>query len=140
MKNTIALAFGLLCAAAQAQTMKYKVEVSYPESGARTWEMATMVGTKSTIQNLSTQTVVGEINSNFGEVTQVPAERMSGITASLTPQEISKDGKVLTSLTYTIWNKGQQASKGTHVVQLKPGEKASLPAFDGQTLAITLLN
>lgn len=139
MKKAIALTLGMLCAAAQGQTMKYKVEMSYPEGGARTWEMDTLVGTKSSIQNVSTQTVVGEINSNFGEVTQVPAERVSGITASLTPQEVSKDGKVLTSLTYTIWNKGLQASKGTHVVQLKPGEKAALPAFDGQSLTVTLL-
>lgn len=139
MKNAIVLALGLLCASVQAQTMKYKVEMSYPEGGARTWEMDTLVGSKTSIQNISTQTVVSEINSNFGEVALVPAERVSGITASVTPQEVSKDGKVLTSLTYTIWNKGLQASKGTHVVQLKPGEKVKLPTFDGQSLALSLL-
>lgn len=139
MKKAVVLLFSLVCAAAQAQTMKYKVEMSYPDGGARTWEMDTLVGSKTSIQNISTQTVVAEINSNFGEVALVPAERVSGITASVTPQEVSKDGKVLTSLTYTVWNKGLQASKGTHVIQLKPGEKIKLPAFDGQSLALTLL-
>jgi hypothetical protein len=139
MKRTIALLLGLTCAAAHGQAMKYRVEMQYPEGGERSWEMSTVVGAKSSVQHITTQTVIGEINSNLGESTLVPAERVSGVTASLTPQEVAKDGKVLTSLSYTIWNRGQQTSKGTHVVQLKHGEKVVLPAFEGQSLALTLL-
>lgn len=138
MKILFAVVMVFLSATAHGQSLSYRVDILY-SGNAESYQMETMVGTKSTVQKVTTQTDLGEINSNFGEVTTVPVERATGLTASVTPQEISKDGKVLTSLTYSVWKKGLSVAKGTHVVLLAPGSKATLPAFEGQILAITLL-
>jgi hypothetical protein len=139
MKQAVAFFLLLLSLGAQAQSLSYRIDIAYPGASSVSYELKAMQGTKASVQNVSTQTDIAEINSNFGEITQVPVERASGMTATVTPQEVDKDGKVLTSLTYTIWKQGQQAAKGTHVLQMAPGSKVALPTFKGHNLAIMLL-
>jgi hypothetical protein len=135
MKNAIsAVVIALFATLANAQdTVKYRLEI-----GKDAVEVQTFVGSHGNAQKLTTEAVVTEVNSERGVVSNVMGQRQTGVVAEIASTDIAADGRVLTTVGFTAWNKGVQTAKGTHVVAIARGETLSLPSA-GERVAVTLL-
>lgn len=135
MKKVISAGvIALFATLANAQdTVKYRLEV-----GKDYVEVQTFVGARGNAQKLTTEAVVTEVNSDRGVVSNVMGQRQTGVVAEIASTDIAADGRVLTTVGFTAWNKGIQTANGTHVLTIARGETQSLPTT-GERVAITLL-
>lgn len=136
LKNILFIALAASTTFAQAQdALHYRLKID-----SETLELNTLVGSSSTVQNLGTDFVVAEINSNQqGGVENVISKVQSGVQAEITAAGIAASGRVDTVVRFTKWEKGMAVTKGTHSRMIAPGESVTLPAAGGKKVTLTLL-
>lgn len=113
--------------------MTYSVSVK-----DKTNTLSTIVGKEAASSNITSRTVTNEVNSDFGKVMVVTAEKNSGTTVTVLPESVNADGTVITKFSYIVVNNGQEVEKGQHRVKLARGESVVLPGINESKVTLAL--
>lgn len=134
-KYVLAASILLAMSVANAEdALKYTIQVKDADASITSLDVSTVMGTAGMVQSVKAKNVVRHITNNheLGAIENVVSQIQTGTTATISPVSIDAMGRVLTSVTYTVWSDGTQVLKGNHVIKIAHGEIVTLPVFDGE--------
>lgn len=139
MKSFLAVFIVFVMSAASAQEkISFKVDLDSPGKSATTFELTTLPKSVARYSNVTTNYVVNEVNSHFGEVEQKQTNAASGLNFQISYAKADRpSGPLEAFVEYELLENGLTVSKGTHRISIQPGGTVVLPTAHGAKLRVT---